>query len=238
MPIFPVSLEPAFVLSRRPYSNSSLLIELFAVHSGRLAVIARGARAQAGKRGGHLQPFVPLEVAWNGRGEVKTLTQAEATALPLLQQGEVLFYGYYLNELLLRLLPRHDPSAELFVLYANSLAGLSREGGSEALLRRFEVDLLELLGYALNLHLTEAGEPVQAGLRYHYRLEQGASLAPAASAESLPGEALLALAGKLPWDSTLLTSARVLMRRVMRHYLGERPLQSRELFRAIYKRKD
>ncbi|MEO5341987.1 MAG: DNA repair protein RecO [Gammaproteobacteria bacterium SHHR-1] len=236
-------LEPAFVLSRRPYSNSSLLLELFAANSGRLALIARGARAQAGKHGGHLQPFVPLELAWSGRGEVKTLIRHEASSAALLQQGERLFYGYYLNELLLRLLPRQDASPELFALYARSLAQLAGQSGqdgqdnAEAVLRRFEVGLLAGLGYDLNLTQTVEGAPVRGDLRYHYAVQTGVLPAGASAGPGVSGQLLLALAGELALDDELLTEARPFMRGILRHYLGSRPLKSRELFRALYKRK-
>jgi DNA repair protein RecO (recombination protein O) len=230
-----VQLEPAYVLSRRPYANSSLLIELFGAVSGRISVIARGARSQAGRRGGHLQPFVPLEAAWQGRGSVKTLTRGEAAGLPLLQHGEVLFFGYYLNELLLRLLPRGDGSTELFGLYVNTLSDLSEQGGDERLLRGFEVRLLQILGYQLGLSLTVEGEPVQAEMVYHYTLDEGPVRADSGQG-LVSGALLLALDGNLPLNEARLAEARPFMRRIMRHYLGDKPLKSRELFRALQRR--
>jgi DNA repair protein RecO (recombination protein O) len=227
-------LESAFILVSRDYSNTSLLLELFTPHHGRLGVISKGARQRAGKGGGHLQPFIPLEVQWRGRGEIKTLTGAEAQGVALLIKGRQLYCGFYLNELLMRLTQREDPHPQLFRHYSDALCALSQCENPEPVLRRFEVDLLESLGYGVSLSHTHEGEPVRPELGYHYHLERGAVLALPNSQGILAGRTLLALAGCGPFCEQGLRQSRQLMRRILAQYLGDRPLKSRELFRSLY----
>lgn len=227
-------LQPAFILARRPYSNTSLLLELFTERQGRLAVIAKGARVAAGKGGGYLQPFVPLEVAWKGRGEVRTLTKSESTGPGLLTQGKPLYCGFYLNELVNRLTPRDDPHPRLFQHYSATLRALAVDTAFEPLLRRFEVGLLEDIGYGMQLCHCPSGEPVSGELRYHYPSEEGPVRADDPESGGLRGDTLLALAGERPFTDEAVREARALMRRVLSRYLGESPLKSRELFRSLY----
>jgi DNA repair protein RecO (recombination protein O) len=176
-----------------------------------------------------------LEVNWCGRGEVKTLTKAESRGVALLMEGQALFLGFYLNELLTRLLARDDPCEPVFRLYSETLVSLAQtlDAGAESVLRRFEVDLLRLLGYGPPLDLCQDGTQVQPDLNYHYRVEQGVNLIGASARGGIEGKTLLALQGQMPFDDTSLRQARGLMRTILKHYLGDRPLKSRELFRAL-----
>ncbi len=231
-------MEPAFVLARRPYANSSLLLELFSLSHGRLGVIAKGERSRAGKQGGQLQPFIPLEVNWCGRGEIKTLTRTEARGVSLLADGQALYFGFYLNELLMRLLPRDDPNNEIFHLYAKTLVALAQTSNAKAevVLRRFEVNLLALLGYAMSLDHCQDGEPVQPNLFYHFQIERGIRPLSGSPPGSIAGNTLLALQGQMLFDETSLRQARGFMRSILQYYLGDKPLKSRELFRALQTR--
>ena len=227
-------LQPAYVLLKRPYSNSSLLLELFTPEFGRVAVIAKGARGKAGRYGGYLQPFIPLEVSWRGRGEVKSLLKAEAKGISVIARGRKLYCGFYLNELLTRLMQREDPHAELFTHYALTLNALSSAEQLEPLLRRFEVALLESIGFGMQLEITADGEPVMKNLRYHCAVEHAPVIAASVDATGFSGETLLALAGELSFSEKTITESRHLMRQVITHYLGGKPLKSRELFRSLY----
>lgn len=224
-------LSPGYLLHHRPYGNTSLLVECFTAAQGRFPAIAKGARS--GRSRGTLQPFRPLLLAALGRGEVRTLAQWEPDqAIPPLE-GEALYCGFYLNELLMRLLGRDDPHPGLFLRYHRTLVGLANRQETEPLLRRFEVELLAELGYGLLLEQeADGGEPVEPGRRYRFRLEQGPQAAGLNEPGALAGSTLLALAGRIPFEGEGLREARDLMRRVLRHYLGERPLKSRELFRG------
>ncbi len=229
-------LEPAYVLHRRPYSNSSLLVELFGPQSGRVVAVARGA--QRGASAGMLQPFRPLLVQVAGKGEVKTLAAAEARGRAFALAGRRLYCGLYLNELLLRLVGREDPCLELFAAYGAALSELSGEGEEDQVLRRFEVRLLQALGFGLLLDREpESGAAVQPERWYAYRVEHGPSAVADPHGAPIRGRTLLALAagGSLTGDGR--REARDLMRRILDHHLGGRPLKSRELFRNPLQRK-
>jgi DNA repair protein RecO (recombination protein O) len=225
-------LQPAYVLHRRPYSNTSALLELFTLQGGRLPVIARGTRAGARPGSGLLQPFVPLLCAWTGRGEVKTLRHCDPAGRAAPLQGRALYCGFYLNELLMRLLGRHDACAALFEAYGRALEGLASGGDLEPRLRRFELRLLEELGYGLQLEAdAETGRPLTPGRRYRYEIERGpVEAAVNGTVETYAGETLLALASGAPLAATAMRESRHLLRGVLGHYLDGRPLRSRELF--------
>ncbi|MBK5932146.1 DNA repair protein RecO [Halochromatium salexigens] len=244
------ALKRGFVLHRRDYRNSSLLLEVFSAEHGRLACLAKGAKAAPKGRGALaslLQPFQPLWLHWVGRGEVKTLTRAEAAAPAIALSGERLYCGFYLNELLMRLLARDDPQEPLFVFYQQALADLATEP-MDAVLRRFELRLLEELGYALDLRRDRHGAPIDPSRYYGYRPDVGleplldprwesvpepvpvvaSSLAPAALVSGATLQRLAAGSALSPRESR---AARGLMRAALAPHLGPKPLRSRELFR-------
>ena len=136
----------AFILHGYAYRETSLLVEVFTRGFGRISMVARGARGARSALRGVLLAFQPLALSWFGKGEVRTLARAEWTGgLPLLR-GEALLCGFYLNELLLRLLPREDPHDALFLRYQEALARLASEADSAPALRSFEKALLKELG--------------------------------------------------------------------------------------------
>ncbi len=229
-------LHACFVLHARPYSNTSLLVEFFSERAGRMPAIARGARARHSKIRGILQPFVRLLAGFGGRGEVSTLMSVEARDDGVRLSGQALYCGFYLNELLMRLLQRGDPHEDLFSDYQTALTELSACVDIEPCLRRFEMRLLAGLGYGLCLD-TEAvsGEAVRPDRYYRYEIEKGAVIqkAGARSAEDIQGKTLLALARGHGLAGAEQKEARRLMRRILSHYLGHRPLKSRELFRPV-----
>jgi DNA repair protein RecO (recombination protein O) len=221
-------LQPAFVLHRRPYSNTSLLLEAFVLDAGRLPLLAKGATAGRAFGASLLQPFVPLLVSRSGRGEVRTLGRYEAEGPPVPLTGERLYCGFYVNELMVHLLPREEPHPALFGAYAATLARLARDDDPEPALRCFEVALLAELGYALLLDReAEGGAPIDAAARYDFVIERGP--VPVAGGE-LSGATLLKLASGSAPVGDERREARRLLRRVLDHYLGGRPLKSRELF--------
>ncbi|MEA3640049.1 MAG: DNA repair protein RecO [Lamprobacter sp.] len=169
------TLKRGFVLHRRDYRNTSLLLEVFVAEEGRLACVAKGAKSAPRGRSALaaiLQPFQPLWLGWAGRGEVKTLTRAEAAAPSIALTAERLYCGFYLNELLMRLLNREDPHEALFVFYQQALADLVTEP-LDTVLRRFELRLLEELGYALDLQHDRQGEPIDPARYYGYSPDSG-----------------------------------------------------------------
>lgn len=221
--------QPAYVLHARRYRDSSLLLDLLTRDQGRVSCVRRGALSA--RRGGPpLQPFAPLEVRLGGRGEVLSLLDVEAAGATVALHGRQLYCGIYLNELLLKLTGRHDPSPGLFEDYAAALAGLAA-GDEEPVLRSFEVALLRHLGLAPRFDLDSGGRPVQPASRYTFDPEHGASEAVPGAPDSVTGAVLAALAAGRLVDPALLPEARRLMRRVLEHHLDGRVLRSRELFR-------
>jgi DNA repair protein RecO (recombination protein O) len=221
-------LQPAFVLHRRPYSNTSLLLEVFLLHEGRMPLLAKGATAGRARGATQLQPVLPLLVSRSGRGEVRTLGRFEAAGPPLPLRGQQLYCGFYVNELMIRLVQREEPHPGLFAAYQETLRRLVEEADPEPALRRFEVGLLTDLGYGLLLE-REAGTDAAldpAG-RYDYEIERGPVAAPGGE---LAGSTLLKLAAGAVLEGEERREARRLLRRVLDHYLGGRPLKSRELF--------
>lgn len=229
-----VELEPSFVLHHRPYRETSLLVEVLGRETGRLGLIAKGARRPKSDLRGLLQPFRPLLLSWSGRGELGLLTAAEPHGYVRGLGGKALFSGFYMNELLMRLLHRFDPHPELFHHYQEALEALAEGGRSEAVLRVFEKQMLESIGYGLVLdHDIDSGQPIEAGAAYRYERERGPVLISDGSSSGLcvAGETLLALAAEDIAGERTLDEAKRLMRVVLRGYLGEKPLATRSLFR-------
>ncbi|MEJ2622351.1 MAG: DNA repair protein RecO [Candidatus Thiodiazotropha sp.] len=175
-----INLIPAYVLHRRDYQNSSLLLELFSANEGRLPAIAKGAKSARSSRAILLQPFLPLRISLSGRGEIKSLTEVEQDGQPFKLLGERLYCGFYLNELIVRLIERGDPYPTLYHHYCHSMARLVSTDSIDQILRQFELQLLGELGYGLLLdHTADCGEPVKEELVYDYFIEEGPVLAPA-----------------------------------------------------------
>lgn len=221
----------AFLLHTYPFSETSLIVEVFAHDYGRLALLARGARRPRSALRGVLHAFQPLELGWFGGGEVKTLAKAEwMGGLPLLR-GDGLLLGYYLNELLLKLLPREDAHAALFDAYAAALSALSRGATEAAELRRFEKNLLKELGYGLGLEQDALGRAIEAGSGYRYQIERGAlPVESTGDGLLLSGKTLLDLAADDYADARSLAESKQLMRYLLSHYLAGQPLQTRRVF--------
>jgi len=231
----PDQLQECYVLHRRDYSNTSLLLELFSRSQGRLPALAKGAKRPNSGKAALLQPFQPLLIAVTGRGEVKTLTRAESGPGGRIPRGKALYCGFYLNELVMRMLGRNDPHEQLFDHYRAAVAGLSEEANLPRLLRRFELRLLEQTGYAMELQ-RDVGldRPLHPDMRYHYDPERGPlPFLQGDAGFSVSGRTLLALATDRELDPEGSREAKELMRLVLGRHLGDRPLKSRELFRSV-----
>lgn len=226
--------QPAFILHRRYYQERSLLLEVFSRDYGRLGVIAYGAAATRSRLKGLLQPFTPLSLSWNNRGELARLQDAEELGMPLVLLHSKVLAGLYVNELLVRLLPRHDPQSQLFTFYSALLSILTSTEPEEPALRRFEKQLLDELGYGLNLERTvDSGQPIIAEAHYCYVVEQGAlASAPAAQGVPVSGRGLLALREDRLSDPALLQEVKRLMRAALAVQLSGRALKTRELYRT------
>ena len=231
--------EPAFILHTYPYKETSVIAETFTETAGRVAMVAKGARRPRSELRGVLHAFQPLTLSWAGTGELKTLVKAEWHGGLALPTGAALLCGFYLNELLLKLLPREDPHAALWSDYASALRALtedSRATAQAATLRRFELRLLAALGYALPLERdVDSGVPVEATERYHYRYDRGPTLAaePGARWPVVRGATLIALATASYPNAETAAEAKRLMRGVLDHYLEERRIFSRRVVQDL-----
>ncbi|BDH44879.1 DNA repair protein RecO [Salmonella enterica subsp. enterica serovar Choleraesuis] len=227
--------QRAFVLHSRPWSETSLLLDLFSEESGRVKVIAKGARSRRSNLKGALQPFTPLLVRWGGRGEVKTLRGAEAVSLALPLTGIVLYSGLYVNELLARVLEQETRFSELFFDYLHCIQALAGVSSSpEPVLRRFELALLGHLGYGMDfLHCAGSGDEVSDDMTYRYREEKGFIASLVVDNATFTGRHLRALASRDFPDADTLRAAKRFTRIALKPYLGGKPLKSRELFRQF-----
>ena len=232
-----VQLEPAYILHARSFRETSLLLEAFTRDHGRVGIVARGARGKRSRWKNLLQPFRPLLLSWNQRGELGTLTAADQVGSPPPAQGQALFCGLYANELLMRAMRRSDAHPELFEAYRNLLGELSAQLHPEPVLRVFEKQLLDALGFGLLLESdANSGAPVEADAWYVYLPEQGlVRTNPGDGDEKEPnprlvsGAALLALQDHRVENSHMAELKR-LMRQVLRHHLGDKPMVSQSLF--------
>ena len=227
-----IQLEPAYVLHSRPFRETSLIVEAFSRGHGRVAVVARGAKSSRSRWRNVLQPFRPLLLGWTQKSDLGTLTAADQVASPPALQGQALYCGLYLNELLMRLLLRGDPHAEVFERYRHALSELASESPPQPLLRLFEKHLLEAIGYAMLLDReADSGVDILPHGWYDYHPQRGAVAVPGPGKGRISGAALLALHGEsLPAEH--LPELRVLMRKVISYHLGDKPLASLFLFSA------
>lgn len=225
--------EPAYVLHRRPWRETSLMVDVFSLNHGRMSLIARGANSAKSPLKAQLQPFQPLMLDWAGRGDLKTLTQVDVRSGPTLTRTLSLYSGLYLNELLQRILPVADPHPTLFAAYIDAIEQLSDTADVEPVLRRFERAFASALGYDFAWDVaTDTGRSVEPNREYCYDPEQGivSGLSPGVRLQRLAGDALLDLAR----DDLQSDRCRRLAKRVMRvlidYLLQGRPLNSRSLF--------
>lgn len=238
-----VGLLPAFVLHRRPFRDTSAMVELWTESCGRITVVARGIQRPRSALRSLLQAFRPLLVSWAGRGEMPTLTAAEADGAPIPLAGERLLSGFYLNELLLKLLARGDAHPVLFHAYRQTMVAL-RDAvvndivAEQRILRLFEKCLLAEIGYGLLLdHDVRTGRAIDPQQRYRYDFDSGPVPVPATTPmpddHQMSGEMLLALAHDQLTTPEHLRQAKHLLRQAIDHQLGQQQINSRELRHAF-----
>lgn len=249
-----VLLQPAWVIHRRPFRNTSLLVDFFSHDHGRITAVARGARRGKSRMQGLLQPFQPLRISFSGRGEVKTLTAAESAGGSARLTGERLFSGFYLNELLSRMLHDHVAHPRLYGVYQEAIANLAGDSPLAWALRRFELELLAELGYAVNLQSDcHHNEPIEVDKFYRYLPDVGFEEADSEGKDKqeagsegqdkreagqqtrdrkriFAGSHLLALSRLELEDPGIAASAKRLLRQALEVHLGGKPLHSRKLF--------
>lgn len=224
------SLQDAFLLHRRSYRETSQLLDFFTRSHGRITLLGKGIRRQKLAYSAVVWPFVPLAVAWSGRGELPVLVNIERLEPGSgLNDARFLACGLYLNELLTQLLPPGDPHPKLFDLYRDSLQRFKSGCDPASILRLFELSFLEQIGYALMLDRdVESGAPIRVDRFYEYHLEQG-PVESRQTGSSIRGSTLLELRDRELKTPSSMNEAKYLMRRMIQHLLGGRSLRSREL---------
>lgn len=224
-------LHPAYVLHARPFSETSLLLEILSAEHGRITGIARGAKRGKSKKSHLLQPFLALQISWYGKGDLVTIVDAECKSFEKALYGRSAICGLYINELLIKLLPKWDNCAMLFAAYESAIAHLSNSvSADQIILRKFELQLLKSLGYGLQLHKeVTTGALIDAQSYYLFDPVLGPKLSTGYNAHAIKGSSLLSLAQQT-WEEHALLDMKRLMRTVLRHHLGDKQLKSRELF--------
>ncbi|WP_100656072.1 DNA repair protein RecO [Alteromonas flava] len=234
-----------YVLHRLPYRETSLLVDVLTLESGKLRVVAKGVRGSKSDRKSLLQPFQLLECVVSGRNELRNLGRVEALSGRVSLTQQALYCGFYLNELLSRALPIDLPHEEIFSDYQLALQHLAKAGSDtrsadvEIILRSFELKLLEHLGYLPDLSAcAESHNPIEEGASYTFLPEQGfvtATLSGDHQAHSAPlfyGRDIIAMQMQ-DWHTTSLRAAKLFVRLALPSVIGSKPLQSRSLFAQV-----
>jgi len=231
-----VDEAPAFLLHSYPYRETSLILDVFTRSHGRLALVAKGAKRPHSALRPVLIAFQRLSLSWTGAGEIKTLTRAEWSGPPQRLEGAAAMSGWYLNELLLRLLGRDDPHESLYDAYADALSRLALHPRLSAALREFEWRLLCEIGYGFDPAATGEGSPVRAGARYRVALEAGPEPEegdPPPQGTPMSGTALLALAEGRFDDAAAEPELRRLLRERLDYHMSGRPMATRQVLRDL-----
>lgn len=231
-----VALQPGFILHHYPYRDTSRIIEVLTPEFGRLGIVARGVRR--GRSAALMQPFQALSLSWQRRGDLAVLRGVEPAGPFRRLQGDALLSGFYLNELLIKLVARHDPHPLLWAAYVAALDDLDRPGPPGWALRVFERDLLAETGYGLELDYEADGQsPIRSDARYVYDREQGARPIAGASRRAVSGAALLALrAGEQPPAADEAALRRLLSEQID-GLLGGQELRTRKVLNALRQRR-
>lgn len=224
-----IILQPAFILHSRAYRDTSLLIDLFTLNYGLIKVIAKGARTPKTKLRGLLLPFVPLLVSWSGKTELYTLGKIEPRNINYHLSGNKLISGLYLNELLIRLLPRHDPQPNIFRIYQKTLEELLKTSNIQAPLRLFEKHLLSEIGYGLRWNKDINDQEIIKEAKYYFIPERGFIKSNDRKQQLIAGSSLLELYNGQFTNATALREIKCLLRVLITNLL-DRPLKTPELW--------
>ncbi len=235
-----VSLQPAYILHSRDFRDTSAILDVLTPEYGRISLLAKGVKQPNSTRRAILQPFRSLLISWQGRGDLSVLTNVEEIGKPILLSDSYLACGYYLSELVQRLLSKSEQNMEMFANYDMSIRNLERKTNVEPLLRIFEIKALRALGLIPDFaHCVDENRAIEATQMYKYSPERGViSLDgddPNGATVNVTGYTLMAMEQLCFKEASVLTEAKKLMRFILFHHLGEKPLRSRELFHIYAK---
>jgi len=243
----PLELQNALIIHTRPYQNSSLLVDFLTEKNGLLRCVAKGQRSK--KNASVLSQFCVYQIAFSGKSDLKTLTQVEAANRRFLLKREALYSGFYINEVLLRVLYSHDPHPEVFSLCLSTFEALEKLNdfpeitqGLEIILRNFEFNLLKDIGYLVDLqHDCHTGEIIQENSEYYFDSEKGfykPEEVTELNRKKFSGKTIKVIASNLfddllTADANCKIEAKILSRLMLAPYLGKKPLQSKALFEKL-----
>lgn len=232
-----VETQVAYILHKRPFRDTSQILDVFSRDYGRLSLMSKGSLGAKSKTRGTLQILRPLLVSWQGRGEMPFLNNVEIADIkaPSLS-GKALLSAIYINELLVYLLHKNDVHPDIFDQYHECLYALEEASKLEIVLRVFEKNLLQQLGFGLNLvNDADTGQPVEASRHYAYFFEHGPVLCDenrhTRANPVVTGESLIAYEQNRLEIGPQCAEIKGLMRYILNAHLGHKKLKSRELFR-------
>ena len=229
--------EPSYMMHQMAYSETSQIVRIFSQNYGRVDLIAKGSKRPKSKFRSYLQPFLPLQLSWSGKSQLKTLRQAEIHGQYLARiQGKYLFSAYYLNELILSFLRMEDPYPNLFALYTSTLNDFSESKPIEPSLRQFEILMLSEIGYAINF-TTEAHSqnPIKTDSEYVFLVEKGFVSKQDQNPDSfrIKGQAIKAINEGNFSDQETSIAAKKILRLSIHYHLDGKELKSKKVFKAI-----
>jgi len=232
-----IESQPAYVLHRRAWRESSALLEVFSAEFGRVGLVVRGLRgARSQSWQAMLQPMQAVVLSWSGNGELPLVTQVEPAETRLDLRGEAVLAGLYLNELMLALLPRYEANLELFVRYGECLRQqLAADAVHRAWhLRLFERDLLSAIGFPLPLNGDGESGELRVAASYIYVADQGCLIeCDPTDRQAIAGEVLIALRDSHQPEVSAVAACRRWLREVLSPHLGNRELHAWSLMHEI-----
>jgi DNA repair protein RecO (recombination protein O) len=235
-----VEHTPCYILHSRDYRESSLILEIISREYGRVSIVAKGAKRNKKQQGINFNIYQKYLMSWVSKSELGTLVDIELASLMNSLKPEQMMAGFYMNEITLRLLHKHESHPELFDSYDSTISKLLNDESEQTLLRYFEKSLLQSLGYGVVLdHDAKTGESIVAEKDYSYKLDFGPSLetSDTKSGVKVSGKTLIELDNEILSDSKNKNEAKILLRSILNQYLGDKPLASRQLYQAYIKNK-
>ena len=222
----------AFLLHQRPYGNSSVMAEMFTLDNGRISVIAKGAKKPKSKFFGVLSPFSKLRITYRGKSELKTLTNVDKEDIFSDSFSKLSYTLLYINELLIKILPQGAPQKELFNLYDKFLLEIKTSNEIDIILRRFEIELLEMLGYGINfINEVDSGQSIDADKLYDFVPELGFKESPNGI---FNGKEIISIS-KLDFENINKKKFKSLTTMAIGYSLDGGDLKSRQIFKTLKK---
>ena len=226
--------QPGFVLHHQPYRESSLLIDVLTLDFGRISLLAKGVRKAKSRSAALLRPFTALSLSFVGKTSLKTLTHVEPIGSPIALKGLALYCGFYVNELISSFLHKDDPHPEIFQIYQDCIIQLSQTEFFEIALRVFEMNLMDNIGYGIQLSYdARQGKPIDPNKKYLFNKDYGLV---EGQDGHFSGTVLLAIERRQFDEPNVLNEAKLLMRTVIDSHLQGKALKTRPVINDIVKR--